>query len=203
MDFTAKLKQARKQSGLSQKAIAEHLYISQQAYAKYENGQSSPNPDVLKKIAEILDVSSDYLLSCDPAPDNVFPFTTKRIPLLGDIACGEPIFAEEAHGNYVITSDNIEADFCLRAKGDSMIGARIFDGDIVFIRSQPEVDNGQIAAIIIDGEATLKRVYYYPDKHKLVLNPENPIYEPIVYVGSELSAVRILGRAVAFQSIVR
>ena len=100
-------------------------------------------------------------------------------------------------------SDDIDADFCLRAKGDSMTGARIYDGDIVFIRRQPTVENGEIAAVIIDNEATLKRVYFYKDKDKLVLSPENPAFEPLVYIGSELEEIRILGKAVAFQSIVR
>ena len=94
----------------------------------------------------------------------------------------------------------IDADFCLKAQGDSMTGARIYNGDIVFIRSQDSVDNGQIAAVIIGDEATLKRVYYYPEEGKLVLSPENPRYAPLVYVGEELNRIKILGRAVAFQS---
>ena len=98
---------------------------------------------------------------------------------------------------------DIDADFCLRAKGDSMIGARIMDGDIVFIRNQPMVDNGEIAAVIIDDEATLKRVYYDRDAGKLMLVPENPKYSPLMYVGEELNNIRILGKAVAFQSDVK
>ena len=81
-----------------------------------------------------------------------------------------------------------------------MVGARIFDGDIVFIRSQSSVDNGEIAAVIINDEATLKRVYYYPNEEKLILNPENPKYAPLLFMGDELNSVKILGKAVAFQS---
>ena len=95
---------------------------------------------------------------------------------------------------------DINADFCLTAKGDSMINARIQDGDIVFIKEMPMVDNGEIAAVIIDDEATLKRVYYYPEKNKLVLQAENPKYEPWVYVNEELNEIRILGKAVYFMS---
>ena len=84
-----------------------------------------------------------------------------------------------------------------------MINARILDGDLVFIRQQPIVDNGEIAAVIIEDEATLKRVYYYPEQGKLILNPENPKYEPLVYVKEELDQIRILGKAVAFQSVVK
>lgn len=98
---------------------------------------------------------------------------------------------------------NIKADFCLRAQGDSMIDARIHDGDIVYVRKQEAVDNGEVAVVLIGDEATLKRVYYYPDKQKLLLQPANPKYEPFIYVGDELDQIRILGKAVAFQSDVK
>ena len=149
------------------------------------------------------ELSADQEESFVPVYDNILPLKTKKVPLLGDIACGEPIWAEEQYGEFVSVSEDIDADFCVRARGDSMTGARIYDGDIVFIRQQATVENGEIAAVIIDNEATLKRVYYYPDKHKLVLNPENPAFEPFVYIDAELDEVRILGKAVAFQSLVR
>ena len=212
MQFFERLKLARTKAGYSQKLLASKLFISQQAYAKYENGTTSPNPETLKRISELLDVSTDYLLGATDDPSaspsvvtasNIFPLKTKKVPLLGDIACGEPIFANEEYGSFISTTDDLDVDFCLRAVGDSTIGARIYDGDIVFVRKQSTVDNGEIAAVLIDDEATLKRVYYYPDKNKLVLSPENPKYEPFVYIGEELSEVRILGKAVAFQSVIR
>lgn len=120
--------------------------------------------------------------------------------MLGKIACGEPIFADEEHELYIDASDDIKADFCLTAKGDSMIGARIFDGDVVFIKEQPIVENGQIAAVIIGDEVTLKRWYYYQKQMKLVLQAENPKYEPLVYVNDELNNIRCLGRVISFMS---
>lgn len=84
--------------------------------------------------------------------------------------------------------------------GRDQTGKRIYDGDIVFIREMPLVENGDIAAVIIDDEATLKRVYYYPDQAKLILNPENPAFEPLVFLGDELNEIRILGKAVYFMS---
>ena len=96
---------------------------------------------------------------------------------------------------------NIDADFALIMRGDSMINARIFDGDIVYIRQQDMVENGEIAAVLIDGEATLKRVKLYEDH--ISLEPENPQYRPLVYWGEEMNTVRILGKAVAFTSVVR
>ena len=135
--------------------------------------------------------------------DNIFPITTKRVPFLGSIACGEPVFANEEHELYVEVGTNVHADFCLQAAGDSMIGARIHDGDIVFIRKQDMVDNGEIAAVIIEDEATLKRVNYYPDKNLLILHAENPSYKDLIYTDAELDQIVILGKAVAFQSDVR
>lgn len=120
--------------------------------------------------------------------------------MLGEIACGKPIFANEEHETYIDASADIKADFCLTAKGDSMIGARIHSGDVVFIKEQSIVDNGQIAAVIIDNDVTLKRWYFYPDKKKLILQAENPNYEPFVYIGEELNNIRCLGRAVSFMS---
>ena len=135
-------------------------------------------------------------------PDNILPMPQmKAIPLLGVIACGEPILAAENIEGDVSMPEHVIADFALRCKGDSMIEARIFDGDIVYIRQQPSVENGEIAAVLIGDEATLKRVYVHPDK--LVLSPANHNYEPFIYVGEEISSIRILGKAVAFTSAVR
>ena len=121
---------------------------------------------------------------------------------MGEIACGEPRFASEDRESYIEASTDIQADFCLKAKGDSMINARIQDGDIVFIREQPSVYNGEIAAVVIDDEATLKRVFYYPEKDLFILKAENPKYDDLVYSKSELDNIRILGKAIAFQSDV-
>lgn len=122
--------------------------------------------------------------------------------MLGEIACGEPIWAEEDKESYVMADCNIKADFCLKAKGDSMINARINHGDVVFIRQQSIVDNGEIAVVIIDNEATLKRVYFDRANGKLVLSAENPAYPPMVYTGEELNEIRILGKAIYFTSMI-
>lgn len=135
--------------------------------------------------------------------DNILPISTQKIPFLGSVACGQPIYADEDKESYVVLGTNIKADFCLKAQGDSMIDARIHDGDLIFVRKQEIVDNGEIAVVLIGDDATLKRVYYYPDKQKLLLQPANPKYEPFIYVGEELDQIRILGKAVAFQSDVR
>ena len=202
MEFEKILRELRKAKHYTQEELARHLSVSKSTVSMYERGERLPSWEVLQKIADLFDVETDLLLGREKLtlPANVRPFQTKRIPMLGEIACGEPIFATEEHGEFVEAESSVRADFCLTAKGDSMIGARIYDGDLVFIQSQPTVENGEIAAVIINEEATLKRWYYYPDSAKLVLIPENPAYEPLVYVGEELNAVRCLGKAVSFMS---
>ena len=135
------------------------------------------------------------------------PYTNGRtVPLIGTIACGTPILANENVEMDIPLPDNIMADFCLQCKGDSMINARIFDGDVVFIRQQPTVENGQIAAVLIDdtadvAEATLKRVYIYEDKIMLVA--ENAQYPPMSFDKEQMNSVRIIGKAVAFLSGIK
>lgn len=111
----------------------------------------------------------------------------------------------EERENYGMSGSEIKADFCLKAKGDSMIGARIMDGDIVFIRQQPEVENGEIAAVVInhDSKATLKIFYYYQERATLILKPENPAYEDLIFQNEELNEVHVIGKAIAFQSDVK
>ncbi len=170
-----------------------------------------------EKIATYFGVSVGYLLGNEKNPateDNgtwledyarygIMPIKTKKLPMLGNVACGEPIFSQEEHGDYIDVDGSINADFCLRAKGDSMIGARINDGDIVFIRKQDVVENGEIAAVLIEDDATLKRVQYDRDAGILLLSAENPRYETMIFTGEQLNRIKILGKAVAFQSDVK
>ncbi len=143
-----------------------------------------------------------YLLRRDTSAGRIFYPPLRRLPLLGEIACGVPQFAEGGEESMIEVRTSVAADFCLRATGDSMTGARIHDGDLVLVREQPTVENGEIAAVVIRDEATLKRVYYYPEKKRLILYPDNPSYTPLVFTGSEIDEVRILGKAVALQSLL-
>ncbi len=153
-----------------------------------------------KTRAKIAEQRALELRNLQESFNNIKPIQLKRFPLLGDIACGEPIFADEDKESFIMADMDIQADFCLTAKGDSMINARINNGDIVFIKKMSMVENGDIAAVIIDNEATLKRVYYYPEKNKLMLVAENPAFEPLVYINEELDTIHILGKAVYFMS---
>ncbi len=140
------------------------------------------------------DISSPNLSNIIPLP-NFY-----RVPLIGSISCGKPILAVENADESVNAPDFVHADFALLCKGDSMINARIFDGDIVYIHQQETVENGDIAAVMIDDETTLKRVHLFGDH--ISLESENPQYRPLVYWGEEMNTVHILGKAVAFTSII-
>lgn len=211
-----KLRSLRKEKGLTQVQLSKELNekfslnTDRVMISKWETGFQTPVVGTLKYIAKYFNVSLDYLNGDELSDENLFskytnimPIKKKKFPLLGEIACGKPIYADENWEGYIESGADIQADYCLRAKGDSMINARILDGDIVFIRKQPIVENGEIAAVVIDDEATLKRVYYYPKQGKLILNPENPAFEPLVYIGEELNEIEIIGKAVAFQSDVK
>lgn len=205
-EFCDRLKEALKIRNMSAAELCRLTGTPESVMSQYKSGKYVAKQKRLELFAKLLNVSVPWLSGEDtpPAPfheyPNIFPIEQRRLPMLGDIACGEPVFANEDRETLVTAGTDIRADFCLKAKGDSMINARIFDGDIVFIRAQESVENGEIAAVIIDDEATLKRVYYYPEKNQLVLTPENPAYSPIVYMGESLNDIRILGKAVAVQS---
>lgn len=204
-----RIRLAREKIGMSQVDMADKIGVSKQNLYKYERGLVTNIPsDKIELIGKLTGVSPAYLMGWDstetePLPPNCFPIEKKKFPLLGNIACGEPIFADEDFEGYVEAGADIDADFCLRASGDSMIGARIHDGDIVFIKQQSIVDNGQIAAVLIENEATLKRFYYDQASDTVQLMAENPSYAPIVKMKSDLNDIRILGRAIAFQSIIK
>jgi len=212
--FKERLTEALQARHMRAAELARRTGLSKARISQYVNGKFVPKPEALLDIAEVLGVSELWLLGKTddmtpapsltiPCPENLSPLRLRRYPVLGEIACGLPILAvEDTEGAYVTAADTT-ADFCLTAKGDSMIGARIFDGDEVFIQQTDVVENGEIAAVVVEGEATLKRVYYYPEEQKLVLHPENPAYEPLVFTGPDLETVHILGRAVAFQSKLR
>ncbi|MBR2459992.1 MAG: repressor LexA [Clostridia bacterium] len=180
------------------------IAIRKSDISQYVSGKVVPRRDKLAIIAEALGVNEVWLMGYEVSmtgEEIISAPNVKMLPLVGTIACGIPILADENIEKTVACPENIEADFCLRCKGDSMRDARILDGDIVYIRQQSTVENGQIAAVLIDDEATLKRVYLSPGS--LVLQAANSRYAPIVFSGDELERVRILGRAVAFFSDIK
>lgn len=205
-------------SKLSYGELSALTGISKSALQRYATGETGKiPPERIEAIARAANVSAAYLLGWAddpqafpaqgaPGPDlppGALAITVRRIPLLGSIHAGEPTYAEEEFDGYVAVGTAVPCDFALRVKGDSMINARIHDGDIVFIRKQDTVENGEIAAVLIDDDTTLKRVHHLPGGMTM-FTPENPSYPPILVGGEgETRSVRILGRAVAFQGNVK
>ncbi len=210
--FKERLNHAMTVRNIKPSELAKRSGISKSRISQYMSGLYTPKSKGTLSLAIALNVSETWLMGLNTPMErisnediyqysNIHPITTKKFPMLGEIACGEPIMCNEDFETFIEASADINADFCLTAKGDSMINARIYDGDIVFIKNQPIVNNGEIAAVIIEGDATLKRVYLRNDK--ITLRPDNPLYDDIVYEKEEMNAVRILGKAVAFMSLVR
>ena len=202
-----KIIELRGKNKFTQAELAKKIGVSKSTIANYESGYRNPDNKTLIKIANVFNVSTDELLGIKQAseymPLYLSPISAQKIPLLGDIACGSPIEASEELGVYIEANSPITADFCLRCKGDSMIGSRIYDGDIVFIRKQEMVENGEIAAVIIDDEATLKKVYYHPENNMFILKASNDKYDDLIYTGEKLDHIRILGKAVSFYSEIK
>ena len=207
--FSNNLRRLIDVSGKTQKDVADAIGVSQQIMNVWARGKAIPRMGKIQRLADYFGVEKSDLIDEKPEvpsiPDysNIFPLQRARVPLPGPIACGEPIFCNEDRESYVEAGTDVRADFCLKARGDSMTGARIMDGDIVFIQKDAELVSGQIYAVAIDDEATLKRVYYDEATQELRLLAENPKYPTMVYTGEKLDHVHILGKAIAFQSDVR
>lgn len=219
-----RLKQALEMRNMKQADLVNMTGIGKSSISTYLSGDYEPKQKNLYRLAKALDVNESWLMGYDVPMErqqpvqstaaslvdtvsNLLPLPkTRKVPRLGTIACGEPILAQENIESYDRAPDGVNCDFTLKCKGDSMVGARINDGDIVYIRLQEEVENGEIAAVLVDdaseiSAATLKRVYLY--ENQIVLQAENPKYSPLVYTGEDMNKVRIIGKAVAFISEVQ
>lgn len=191
-----RIKKRRLALGLSVDQVAKQLGKDRATVYRYESDEIGNMPlSIIEPLARILGVSPAYIMGWESIEES---FEVKKIPVLGKIAAGEPILACEEHCEYVVLNHDVNVDFCLRVKGDSMVNARIQDGDLVFIKKQPTVENGEIAAVLIDDEVTLKRVYITDEG--IILKPENSAYQPKFYTEKDFKDIRILGKAVLFQS---
>ncbi len=201
-----RIKSRRTELGLTVEELAHKMgYKDKSSISKIENGKADIPQSKIAAFADALQTTPAYLMGWEEQPEPKKPTIPpgfepmpkmKKIPLIGSIACGEPITAEQNIEKMVDVPENIRCDFSLTCHGDSMVDAGIHDKDVVYIRIQPEVENGEIAAVRIDGEATLKRVYYNPGT--LTLMPANPAYAPMIYTGSQLEEVHIEGKAVGW-----
>lgn len=200
-----KIRIAREAKGLTQEELGTVCGVSKQTIYKYEQGIITNIPsDKVELICNELDISPVYLMGWEagesaPLPDNLTPIRFHQKPLVGSIACGTPILAEENITDYVDVPEHVHCDFALKCQGNSMIDLGVEDGDIVYIRSQPEVQNGQVAAVIVDGmesEATLKKFFKY--ENHIMLIPANSEEQPFAFYGEDMARVHVQGLAVGF-----
>ena len=201
MDNLSKiLKTRRKELGLTLAQIADKLGVTEATVQRWESGNiKSVRYEKIEILSNVLKISPSVLMGWEDAlPPNVVPFPRPNtVPLIGDIACGTPILAEQNVEDYVDLPRHIHADYALTCHGESMIGAGIHDGDVVYIRAEEDVIDGQIAAVMVgDEEATLKRLYHDADGVTLVA--ENPAFPPKHFSGTAAADIRVLGLAVAF-----
>ncbi len=209
LELYKNIKRRRQQLKMTQTDLALKMgYADKSMIAKIEKGNVDLPQSKILAFANVLETTPSELMGWDyeaeptETVDNIYKLDRIKLPMLGKVACGEPIFADEDRESYIMVGTDIGADFCLQCQGDSMINARIHDGDIVFVKKTDIVENGEIAVVIIDDEATLKRFFYYREQNLVILKPENPKYQDIILTGEQLNQVRVIGRAVAFQSDV-
>lgn len=209
LELYKNIKRRRQQLKMTQTDLALKMgYADKSMIAKIEKGNVDLPQSKILAFANVLETTPGELMGWDyeaePTEiiDNIYKLDKIKLPMLGKVACGEPIYADEERESYIMVGTDIKADFCLQCQGDSMINARIHDGDIVFVKKTDIVENGEIAVVIIDDEATLKRFFYYREQNLVILKPENPKYQDIILTGEQLEQVKVIGRAVAFQSDV-
>jgi repressor LexA len=183
-------------------SLAEYLHLSPSAISRYTTGDMAPKIPTVQAIAGKYGIRPSWLMGIEG--ESKYPQTeekAKKIPIVGTIAAGLPLLAQENIQGFEYVPENLDVDFCLRVKGDSMMNARILDRDLVFIRKQQEVENGEIAAVLIDQDATLKR--FYNINGMVILRSENPNYPEMIYTKKDMKEVSILGKAVRYISEVR
>ena len=212
-DFMAtlydRIKSRRIELGLTVEELAHKMgYKDKSSISKIENGKADIPQSKIAAFADALETTTAYLMGWEeqptpkptsptPIPPGFIPMPKmKKVPLIGAIACGDPITALQNREGDVDVPEDVRCDFALKCHGDSMVGAGIHDGDVVYIHIQPEVENGEIAAVRIGDEATLKRVYLHMDY--VELRPENPAFESIIRRKEDMNDVHIEGKAVGY-----
>lgn len=197
------IKNLRTERDLTQEEVGKIIGASKQTLHKYENGIITNIPqDKIEALANLFDVSPSYIMGWEKDKTDisnipgVIPVKKIiKIPILGHIQCGSPVMSVENYeGYFPADPEIINSDFCLYADGDSMIDAGIHEGDLVFFKQTPQVENGTIAAVFVDDTTTLKR--FYKKENQIILQPENKSYSPIIINLDESTNIRILGEMV-------
>lgn len=210
-DFASRLSQALETRGMKAADLSKKTKVAEGTISCYINGRYEAKQNRVQVFAEALDVNPAWLMGYDvpmdaehatpsqPAQKATIPPGFEpmpemdMVPLVGRIACGTPITAEQNVERMVCVPSKWRSTFTLTCKGDSM-EPRIHDGDLVAIRKQPEVEQGEIAAVRIGEEATLKHVYLH--ENFIELRPENPAFNSIILSREDMNDVVIEGKAV-------
>ncbi len=193
--FGKRLRSIMKEHGDTVYTLAEHLGLKASTISRYNNGQYVPKAPTLEMICRHYAVNPNWLMGENaPKTLSVTSHSGRDIPVLGEVAAGVPIWAEQNYDGHIVVDADEHVDFALRVRGDSMMNARIYNGDLVYVRRQPQVENGEIAVVLVDNEATVKRVFYHPDK--LVLRPENDAYKDMVYYKEDAHDLAVLGKVI-------
>lgn len=208
--FATNLKKLLNERGLAQVDVAKAINVSPQTFNTWVKGIAIPRMGKIQALADYFNVLKSELVDeqqpTTPTTDyskygliSLENRRTKKVPILGDVACGVPIYADETYDDYIEVDEDIKVDFALRTKGDSMIGDNIVDGDIVLVKKVSMVEPHEIAVVVINDEATLKRVRYDRKNNIVMLEASNPNVPVKLYVGEELERINILGKAVLLQ----
>lgn len=190
------LKSLMEENNINNKELASKLNVSESTVGKWLLEKATPRMGKVEELANLFNVNKSDILEDKIDLSQIDGITllnkARKIPILGTVACGTPIWAEENFEGFFIADFSIKADFALKCKGDSMIEAEIYDNDLVFLKKVSDVDNGKIAAVLIDNEATLKKIV--KTDNAIILQPCNQDYQPIVLTNNE--DVMILGEMV-------
>lgn len=194
-----RIKELRKQKNIKQTQLADILNVSQGTLSSWETGRYDIGNDDLRKLAAFFGVTTDYLLGRDiditKLPGYLGPVTeNKKVPIIGSVKCGPNGLAFEYLEGYVLVDDSFTGDIiAFHCKGDSMKDMGINDGDIAIVRKQDDVENGEVAVVIVNGdEGTLKRVRKFDGG--IILLPANSNYKERVFTGEDLNLVKIVGK---------
>lgn len=191
--FGSRLRILMQEKGDTLYTVAAYLGMKPSTISRYVNGHYAPKAHVLERLAQYYQVNPAWLLGTESVRRNT-EHASSRVPILGDVAAGVPIWAEQNFDGYAAVDADERIDFALRVRGDSMINARIYTGDLVYVRRQPEVENGEIAVVLVDGEATVKRVWNREDS--ILLHPENPAYSDMVFPKDNSHSLAVLGKVI-------
>lgn len=204
-----RIRDLRKGKGMSMKVLGDKVGLSESMIWRYEKGDlKSMDVNVVEKIAQVLETPPEEILGWDDSNAKILyrrfrndydlaPFlkgNSKKIPIIDNVS-DKPSFSLDKDEDYIELDKAVKGDFAVRAKGDSMIGARIFNNDLIICEKRDKVKNGEIAVILFNGEITLKRIYYFQSSGVIILKSENPDFSEIQINEDDFSNLKIIGKA--------